>query len=326
MRDFVHKSISTIAFTRISAKEGDKTEQKREYLEVVILQRNSRQKLTQLRDERTALHLKRPRTPRPPRAPRAILGTRRSPSATEETREAPTTLASGPAAVRGPAGRGAPVPPSAGRERGRRLSHPGTPAPPALRCPQRCPARSPASRPPPPPLPLCSLSPPARSQPPRRCRRTNMADGRVRATSRGRERGRAEPRRSPAPGAAPRPARPGQRGRLQPSHGSDCRFAALAAPARVCVFATLFGCLLKAGRLHLDPKSIQEKRHPDHRGGFAVSPCRQRSAPPRSRGCLRPRRCSVRHGTPRERNSRAYSHLPPFRNCFSQACHEGPEQ
>nr|XP_041572556.1 translation initiation factor IF-2-like [Taeniopygia guttata] len=115
----------------------------------------------------------------------------------------------------GPRGPGCPRASQHGeRERGRPLSHPGTPTPPALRCPQRCPARSPASRPPPPPLPLCSLSPPGRSQPPRRCRRTNMADGRVRATSRGRERGRAEPRRSPAPGAAPRPARPGQRGRF----------------------------------------------------------------------------------------------------------------
>lgn len=111
-----------------------------------------------------------------------------------------------------------------------------------------------------------------------------MADGRVRATSRGRERGRAELRRSPAPGPARRPPRPPQRGRRQPSHSSEGRFAALPAPARVYVFATLFVFLLKVGRLHLDPKSIQEKRHPDHRGQF------RRLSPPAALGSpvLRP--------------------------------------
>lgn len=135
--------------------------------------------------------------------------------------------------MRGPAARGAPRA-SRRRERGCRLSSPRHPSSASLGSPhpalppQRCPARSPASQQPP-PLPLCSLSPPARSQPPRRCRRINMADGRVRATSRGRERGRAELRLSPAPGAARGPPRP------QPSHSSGCRLAAVAVPARVCV-------------------------------------------------------------------------------------------
>lgn len=181
-----------------------------------------------------------PRTLRPPGAPRAVPGTRRSPTATEGTRGAPTPLAPGLAAVRSPAARGAPRASQRG-ERGCRLSSPrgpssaGSGSPRPALPPQRCPARSPASRPPPPPLPLRSLSPPARSQPPRRCRRINMADGRVRATSRGRERGRAELRRSPAPGQPP--GLPGQRSGAGLSHPTA---RAVASPPRQVLLSSVF--------------------------------------------------------------------------------------
>lgn len=79
-----------------------------------------------------------PRTLRPPGAPRTVPGTRRSPTATEGTWGAPTPLAPGLAAVRGPAARGAPRASQHG-ERGCRLSSPRGPSSAGSGSP-RCPA------------------------------------------------------------------------------------------------------------------------------------------------------------------------------------------